>query len=306
MELPGGEDAWVSVAPGVEILLRCHWQTRPAPALLLLHGLEGHSEVGYMRTMTAKAWARGWHALRMNVRGCGAGEARCGTLYNSGLSGDVAAVCGWALAQARVERLALCGFSMSGNTALKLLGEMGGGAWPEIRRDGIFAAAAISACLDLGPSADALHRRPCRLYEERFLRGLRARVARWEKRGGCPRPPNGGKRWAEIRFQSIREFDERVMSPLFGYAGADDYYSRASAARVLAQIRTPTLVLHAEDDPFIRVTPESRRAMTENSAICFLATTHGGHCAFMNPRRGGDPDVYWAENRALEFIADRL
>lgn len=293
--LPPPHDARLAVAAGVRLLLQCHWQPAAAPALLLVHGLEGHSDAGYMRTMTAKAARRGWHVIRMNVRGCGASETDSATLYNSGLSGDLAQAAAWIRAQPRVADLALVGFSMGGNTVLKYAGELGAGAWPPLDR--LAACAAVSACLDLAESADALHRRPCWLYERRFLFHLHRRVRRWQARTGA----EGG--FARRRYRSIRDFDDRVVAPLFGYRDAADYYFRASAARVLASIRVPTLVLHAEDDPFIVVTAASRALMAANPAIEFRATRYGGHCAFMNPQNGADPDPYWAENRVLDFCA---
>lgn len=313
MTLPAYEDALIEVAPGVRVLLRCHWQRHTAPCLLLLHGLEGHSEAGYMCTTAAKAWRRGWHAIRMNVRGCGASEPHSATLYNSGLTADLAQAVAWALQQPRVEALLLCGFSMSGNTVLKYAGELGAGLWPAASGAAHLAAvAAISACLDLGPSADALHRRPCWLYERRFLRNLQARVRRWEARVGAgaargsqDRPP-AALPYSARRFRSIRAFDDQVVAPLFDYRDADDYYYRASAARVLAQVRIPSLILHAEDDPFIVITQESRAVIAANPRLHFVATRFGGHCAFMNPRHDGDEDMYWAENRALDFLAHAL
>lgn len=278
------------MAPGVEVLLRAHWRAAPAPALLLLHGLEGDSDVGYMRTTAAKAWRRGWHAVRMNVRGCGASEPFSRTLYNSGLSEDFALAVAWVLAQPRVTGLAICGFSMGGNTVLKYLGEAGASAPP-----GLIAAAAVSACLDLGPCADAVHRPACRIYEDRFLRRLRARVRRMEARHPDRLPV---RNLGAIR--SIRQYDDVIMAPRFGYRDAADYYQRASAARVLSSIARPTLVLHAEDDPFIVITAASRSLLAQNPAIRFLPTRYGGHCAFLNPHAPGE-DSFWAENRVLDF-----
>lgn len=290
--MPPAEDARLSVAPGVELLLRVHWQPVPAPALLLVHGLEGDSDVGYMRTMADKAWRRGWHAVRMNVRGCGASEPGCQTLYNSGLSADLAAAADWLHRQPAVTALAICGFSMGGNTVLKYLGEAGADAPPKLR-----AAAAVSACLDLSACADAVHRPGCRIYEERFLRKLRARVRRLEARWPDHLPLD---QLSAIR--SIRDYDDRIMAPRFGYRNAADYYHRASAARVLARITRPTLVLHAEDDPFIVITPESRRILAANPRIRFVPTRYGGHCAFLNPH-ALEEDSFWAENRVLDYCS---
>jgi len=291
IRLPEAQADWLTVAEGVDLLLRSHWQPQAAPALLLVHGLEGSSEAGYMLTTAALALARGWHAVRMNVRGCGESEARCATLYNSGKSGDVAQALAWLGSRPLVTGVALAGFSMGGNLALKCAGELGDQLGP------LRAVAAVSPCLDLAACADALHRKVNYFYERRFLESLKQRLHRHAARypGRYPLERLEGMR-------SVREFDDVITAPFTGYRDADDYYQRASAARVLDRIRVPTLVLHAEDDPFIVVTPPSRALMESNPAMEFVATPHGGHCAFINARRNGD-GVYWAEARVVEFCS---
>lgn len=290
VRLPPAQADWLPVAPGVELLLRSHWQPGPAPALLLVHGLEGSSEAGYMLTAAAVALERGWHAIRMNVRGCGDSEPRCSTLYNSGLSGDVAAALRWLAALPCVNGVAMAGFSMGGNLVLKCAGELGA-EFPEL-----MAAAAVSPCLDLSACADALHRQVNYFYERRFLRGLEARLRRHAARfpGRYPLARLAG-------IGSVREFDDRFTAPFTGFHDAADYYARASAAVILSRIRVPTLVLHAEDDPFIVITPASRRALAANPAIRFAPSPHGGHCAFMARRRPGP--VHWAESAAVDYCA---
>ncbi len=288
------EDVLLNVESGVDLLLCCHWQPLPAPVLILVHGLEGHSEAGYMLTTAAKAFRRGFHVIRTNVRSCGRSEAHCRTLYNSGLSRDLARVVEWVGARPGVTEIHLCGFSMGGNIVLKYAGETG----DNFHQLGVRSATVISACLDLAPSADALHRRANLLYERRFLRGLRARIRRKAEQAPGLIPP---RMLAELNsISSIREWDDRITAPLTEYRDAVDYYHRASAARFVSRIRIPTLVLHAEDDPFIVITAESRQLLRANAAIDFHPTPHGGHCGFMGSTVPGD-DTYWAENRVLDY-----
>lgn len=294
VHLPEAAADWLPVAEGVELLLRSHWQPRRAPALLLVHGLEGSSEAGYMLTTAAAALERGLHVVRMNVRGCGEAEARCGTLYNSGMSGDVAQAVAWLLRRPAVEGVALAGFSMGGNLVLKYAGEAGAAA-----PAGLAGVAAVSPCLDLAACADALHRKMNYFYERRFLANLKQRLRRH-----AARAPGRYELAGLDRLGSVRAFDDVYTAPCTGYRDATDYYQRASAARVLAAIRVPTLVLHAEDDPFIVITPESRAALAANPAIEFRASAHGGHCAFIHRRNG--EGVYWAEARVAQFCAERL
>lgn len=293
IELPQAEAHWVRVAEGVDVLIKLHRRPHSAPILILVHGLEGSSEAGYMMTTATKAWQRGWHVARMNVRNCGESEERCDVLYNSGLSGDVARVLAWALAQSQVSAAGLCGFSMGGNLVLKYLGEAGSEAPAEL-----IAAVAISPCLDLSPSADALHRKANWIYEQRFLLNLKARIRRKAQR----RPELGLPLHRLNEIQSVRAFDDIITAPFTGYRDAEDYYQKASASRVIEHVRVPALILHAEDDPFIVITSASRLKIAGNPAVTFVSTPHGGHCAFIN-RQQTDEDVYWAENRAVEFCA---
>ncbi|MGH9475280.1 MAG: YheT family hydrolase [Terriglobales bacterium] len=295
VRLPPAHSDWLPVGEGVDLLLRSHWQPGPAPALLLVHGLEGSSEAGYMLTTAALARARGFHVVRMNVRGCGDAENRCTSLYNSGMSGDVSAALSWLVGHPLVTEVALGGYSMGGNLVLKYAGECGERAPAALR-----AVTAVSPCLDLDACATALHRKVNYFYEQRFLVNLKHRLRRHAARfpGRYPVQKLDG-------LGSVRAFDDVFTGPFTGYRDAADYYERASAARVLAAIRVPTLVLHSEDDPFIVITPASRALMAANPAIQFRPTPHGGHCGFINARRGGE-GVYWAENRVVEFCASSV
>ncbi len=135
---------------------------------------------------------------------------------------------------------------MGGNLVLKLAGEVGASN-PLLR-----AVAAVSPALDLGPSSAALHEPANRLYERKFRAALLKRFRR--KAMLFPRVYDPAR---ADGIRSLREFDDRITALYSGFSGADDYYHRAAAARVVAQIAVPTLILHALDDPFIRMTPES-------------------------------------------------
>ena len=149
--------------------------------------------------------------------------------------------------------------------------------------------------MDLAPSADALHDWRNRLYEIRFLLNLKRRFRR--KAQLFP-----GR--YDLRFlkgcSTIREFDHEITARYEGFSSADDYYSRSSASRVVEKITVPTLIIHALDDPFIRVLPETRSKVAANPNITFVETQHGGHCAFLAEPNGYDGR--WAEKLVIEFI----
>src|SRR5882724_6457815 len=171
--VPPAEPRLIEVEPGVRVLVHCHWQADRQKALtvIVVHGLEGSSESQYMLGIAAKGLALGMNVIRMNQRNCGGTEAQAPTLYHSGRSQDVAAVAQNLIDQDRISRLALAGFSMGGNLVLKLAGEWGISGPAQFR-----AVAAVCPAVNLAASADALHLRSNRLYEEYFLWKLRGRL----------------------------------------------------------------------------------------------------------------------------------
>jgi len=170
-QLPPPEDRLFYVEPDVQVLCHCHWQTDRSTAmtLVIVHGLEGSSDSGYVIGTGSKAWCAGMNVVRMNMRNCGNTESLGPTLYNSSMSADVGAVAEALIAEERLQKLAFAGFSMGGNLVLKLLGEWGENAPPQV-----MASIGVSPSMDLAPSADALHDRANRVYEMKFLWGYAA------------------------------------------------------------------------------------------------------------------------------------
>src|SRR5579872_1107815 len=231
IHLPPAEERLFQVEPEVQVLCRCHWQQerRQALTLLIVHGLEGSSESQYVLGSTAKALAAGMNVVRMNMRNCGGTEALGPTLYHSGLSADVGFIARALLAEENLPRLALLGFSMGGNLVLKLAGEWGREAPPQLR-----AVCAISPAVDLAPSAAALHRPGNWVYEQYFLWNLRRRLRRKARLY-----PNRYELQRLRRVWTLRQFDDRITAYYCGFAGAEDYYARASASRSVERIAVP-------------------------------------------------------------------
>lgn len=285
---PPAEDRLFDIAPGVQVLCKCHFRPHPQSlTLLLVHGLEGSSESKYVLGAASKAFAAGMNVVRMNIRNCGGTERLSRTLYRSGLSEDVGYVAAALSKDGRVSQIAIAGFSLGGNQVLKLAGEWGSNVPPYIK-----AVAAVSPAMDLGASCDLLHLRRNRVYEWHFLRSLRRRLRLKAKLHA------DAALFAELRrFRSMRDFDDRVTARAFGFAGASDYYARASASPLLPNIRVPTLVIYADDDPFICVLPETRERLQANPHITVLHSKHGGHCGFI--AAGGQR---WAEDQIVQFV----
>jgi predicted alpha/beta-fold hydrolase len=291
-ELPSPEERLIQVEPEVQVLCHCHWQNerKVAMTLIIVHGLEGSSESQYVIGTGSKAWRAGMNVVRMNMRNCGGTEELGPTLYNSGMSDDVGVVAKTLIRQEDLQKLAFVGFSMGGNLVLRLLGEWGTHAPPQVK-----AGVGVSPAIDLAASADALHDRGNRLYEWRFLRGLKKRI----ERKAALYPGRYDTRYLQ-GLRSIRDFDDQITARYCGFRDAQDYYTRAAAAQVLDRIAVPTLILHAEDDPFIRILPATREKLQLNPHITYLETAHGGHCAFLAEPNGYDGR--WAERQAVAFV----
>jgi uncharacterized protein len=286
------ETVEVDASDGSRVLCHCHWQAEPVRSArltaVLVHGLEGSSDSRYIRGIATRAWAAGMNVVRMNMRNCGGSETLTPTLYHSGLSADVGAVVEHFTRIHGLQRVALIGYSMGGNLVLKLAGEWG-------CRSPLAAVATVCPAIDLAAGADALHEPANRIYEMHFLRNLMRRFRR--KAALFPaiyRTVGIGP------VRSIREFDDKIVAPYCGFCNADDYYHRAASARMIDRIAVPTLILCAQDDPFIRLFSETRARLLANPHITFLETRHGGHCAFLGASPGDD--IHWAEAAAVRYI----
>jgi predicted alpha/beta-fold hydrolase len=301
--LPPATPQLVQVAPAdgersaSNVLCHCHFQPRDVragrPTAIIVHGLEGSSSSQYVVGNANKLWAAGCNVIRMNMRNCGGTEALSSTLYHSGLSGDVEAVMRFFIAQEGLTSVALIGYSMGGNLVLKLDGDLGAAAPAELR-----CVIGVSPAVDLGTSADALHEPLNRIYEMKFLRSLLLRYRR--KAALFPKLYDAAR---ADGIRSLRAFDDRITAFYAGFTGADDYYFRAAAARVVDRIAVPTLILHALDDPFVRLTDKSRDVILANPHITYIETANGGHCAFLaDPDPALNDDGYWAESTLLRFL----
>jgi predicted alpha/beta-fold hydrolase len=291
--LPPATRRYFDVDRDTRVVADCHWQPRPweHATIIALHGLNGSSDAHYMKGLAAKAFARGMNVLRLNQRNCGDTEHLAPGLFHSGLTADPAYVLDELCAVDGLSDISVAGYSLGGNLALKLAGDYGASAPAALK-----AVAAVSPILEIGECVRALEQRENLLYEWNFVRGLKRRMRRKERvRPGLFDLSLLG------RIRTVREFDEAYTAPHFGFAGADDYYHRASAMRVVDRISVPALVMTAEDDPFVPTRPLRDPKVTGNPNIILMVSPHGGHCGFVGPRTPGG-DGYWAEDRIVDFV----
>lgn len=275
---------------------------RRRPVVLHLHGLEGSAEARYQRGMSAKAYAAGFHSLRLNFRNCGDTEHLARALYHGRSTDDVLAVLAALRERWGFSTLYATGVSLGANLLLRLLADAG--ATPPA---GLAGAVAVSPPVDMSMTGVALDRGLNRGYSAYFLGLLKRKMRRKY------RLSPGGEELAPIiaklrRVRTLRAFDELVTAPLSGYADAEAYYAHASSGDDLDRIQVPTLLIHAQDDPFLPFAMYAPRteAIAANPYLATLFPAHGGHVGFLMPK--GRPvrlpwmDEWWAENEAIAYL----
>jgi predicted alpha/beta-fold hydrolase len=292
--LPRPVRRYFDVDDDARVVADCHWQPQPwdKPTILALHGLNGSSDAHYMRGIASKAFERGMNVIRLNQRNCGDTEHLSAGLFHSGLTHDARQVIRELTRVDGLTAIAVAGYSLGGNLALKLAAEYG-----DEPPQALLGVAAVSPIIEIGECVKALERPGNVLYQWNFVKDLKRRMRRKDR---CWPGRFDISRLTSIR--TVRQFDDEYTAPHFGFNGADDYYHRASAMRVIERIRVPALIITAEDDPFVPVEPFRDPKLTGNSHIELAICEHGGHCGFVAAASGED-DGYWAENEIVEFVA---
>lgn len=290
----GDEEHFFDVEPGSRVLGRGRWHPDRTqhPTLVMWHGLEGSATSAYMLTTAAKAFARGFNVIRMNVRNCGGTEHLTPTLYHGGLTDDLRVIIEELINRYHLPNIIIAGFSLGGNLTLKLAGEYGDDPPQQLK-----AVAAISPSIDLQATCDVLNQKRNVIYHRNFLHYLKRRIR--VKQSLFPDLyDTSGLRL----IRTIEQFDDHYVAPAFGFTDARDYYAKASAKPFLKRIRIPTLVIHAQDDPFIPLEPIREALAEPNPHVLLITPPRGGHVAFIAANSGNE-DRFWAENRLLDFCA---
>jgi len=276
---------------GVQVLAQCRWQEdrNEHGSVVIWHGMEGSTDSVYMWSTADKAFRSGFNVIRVNYRSCGNTEHLTPTIYHGGMSTDLAVVID-ELIREGLKRIYPIGFSLGGNMVLKLAGEYGENAPAEV-----IATCVVSPSVDLGASSRLICKGSNWLYHRNFVRSMKARIRK--KNLQYPELYDVTKL---DQVKTILDFDELFTARAHGFADAEDYYSKASSVRVVDQIRIPTLIIHAEDDPFIPFQPLRAISFTQNPFLLMVKTERGGHVAFVGEVSDAE-DRFWAENRVVEF-----
>lgn len=289
IELPDGDLLNLDWAPEQAGL------TGASPLLVVLHGLEGSLRSPYVTGIMRVMSARGWRVLLMNFRGADGQPNRLARAYHSGETEDVAYLLSLLRGRFPEAPLFLLGYSLGASVTLNYLAERG-------EQTPLCAAAAVSTPFELGACAARVHRGLSRLYELRLMFALRRSL--WRKFSLVSEALGLTRRQA-LGLWDFRSFDERITAPLHGFQNADDYYDKASCRPKLGKIRVPTLVLQADDDPFMGedTTPSEEELPPQ---VRMERSASGGHIGFVAAgKRPFQPD-YWLERRLPVFLEEAL
>ncbi|MBL8195868.1 MAG: alpha/beta fold hydrolase [Blastocatellia bacterium] len=274
-----------------KVLAHCHWQENytQKPTIVMAHGLEGSSQTHYMIGTAIKASKMGFNVLRVNQRGGGGTHYLSPSAYHPGLSDDLRAIIKELTTVDKLQTIYLLGFSMGGNQSLKLAGEYANEFPLELK-----GICAISPPIDLEMVTKALNNPKNYFFQANFLRVLHRSLRRYHRH--YPTRYDISKEWKAF---TLRRFEELFTAPCNGFSSVEEYYHLASSKRLINKIKIPTLVIHAQDDPFIPFQMFEKASFSATTSL--LAPQYGGHMGFL---RGevDEEDRYWAENRALDFF----
>lgn len=262
------------------------WIKQSAGRLVIIsHGLEGNSQRSYIKGMARMCLASNFDVLTWNYRGCSEEMNRELRFYHSGATDDVGVVVNHAIA-CGYTNITLIGFSLGGNLTLKYIGEQQ--PPKEVKK-----AVAFSVPLDLHSSCIQISRPSNRIYSERFLKSLKKKII----------TKAVFRKELDIKgidaIASLIEFDDHFTAPIHGFKNAVDYYTQSSSLQFLTRITIPTLIINAQNDPFLSKECYPTATLHDHPFVRFESPAYGGHVGFAQFNKNG---LYWSEERAMEFI----
>lgn len=279
---PPSEQFKVSLDNGDQ--LSCHLSNpqkdeAPKKIVVMVHGLGGSYLSGYLVRLTRKIYQAGYCAVRVNLRNCGSGEGLSALPYNGGTSSDILAVLKVLKERYPFSSIVLMGFSLGGNIALKLAGELG-----EEGKRYIDRLIAVCPTIDLYHAVQQIEKKGNWIYHQYYLSHLLKQSKKWQ---------------GTFSIKSIFDFDEKITAPLWGYKNAMDYYKKCSSSAFISKISVPTLILFAKDDPFIDCSILEPIALPPCVDVYF--TQHGGHMGFL-AWSGREHGYYWMDKQLISWI----
>lgn len=274
-EEPPSENIRIDLTNGDQLVARVStppmWKKNDK-TVAFVHGLGGSSQSGYLIRLAKQFFSHGIRVVRINLRGCGEGVGLSALPYHSGTSNDVRLVVDHF---GGYSPLYLVGFSLGGNLILKMAGE---GILPLKR------LIAVCPVLQLKTTQASIAKFKHRLYQTYYLKSMKQTALPWI---------------GNHHIRSIKDFDEKVIAPCWGFKNADDYYSQCSSLQFIPEIQNETFILLAKDDPFIDYHPIFHIPLPETVHV--FITEHGSHMGFIGYTKL-PYNYYWMDEKILEWV----
>jgi predicted alpha/beta-fold hydrolase len=286
------EKFWLDDGDFVE----CFWYNKPdtnstKPIVILFHGLEGSYKSPYIQGMMQSLATNGFTSVLMHFRGCSEKDNLLPRSYHSGDSGDAKAWIEYLSKKYINSPLFAVGFSLGGNMLLKLTGEYAD-------KSPLKASVSVSAPLQLDICANQMNRGFSKIYQAHLMKHLKKSLLKKYRKFPMQKYLHLNEKQID-KLKTFWDFDGAYTAPIHGFKSADDYYKRSSSRQFLKDIQTPTLIIHAKDDPFM--TPKIIPQESELSKYVRLElSNHGGHVGFV----GGSlfKPKYWLEKAIVDFL----
>lgn len=286
LELPDGD--FIDLAWAIN---GCDHQS---PLVIFLHGLCGSIKSSYVGGQLRAYNSRGWRAVFLHFRGASTEPNRLARAYHSGDTEDLNYFIHELYKREPKTTKAIVGFSLGGNVLLKWLGEQKDQPY-------IQTGVAVSVPFDLHRVAIKFNQGFSRIYQKYLLRKMYKFF--YEKTELYPNWMSSHLRQLDY-YRDFLTFDHEITAPLHGFASGDDYYRQSSSRQFVSKIKTPTLIIHAKDDPFMTTDAIPNDSELSASTTLELSET-GGHAGFISGARLGRP-IYWLDTRIPNFLASQF
>ena len=262
------------------------WIRKGSDKLVIIsHGLEGNSTRSYVKGMAHALAETGFDILAWNFRGCSEEMNKLLRFYHSGATDDLECVVRHAI-HVGYKEVFLVGFSLGGNLTLKYLAERR--PYSQLQKAVVF-----SVPLDLHTSCVKISNPGNWIYSNRFLKSLKEKIIRKSTK------VSGLDLKGIEKIKTLLEFDDRYTAPLHGFQGALDYYAKCSSLYLLDSITIPTLIVNAQNDPFLSDVCYPAVQLKNHAVVKFENPRYGGHVGFAQFHKNG---LYWSEERAISFF----
>ncbi len=272
-----------------------------SPLVVLLHGLSGSSKSSYILGLQHALQKNNIRSVALNFRGCSGEHNNTSRCYHSGETEDIDFLYHTLRNREPHTHFSVVGFSLGANMLLKWLGEKGHSV-------NLSSAVAVSTPFLLSLCANKLDNGFSKLYRANLLGELKTYIndkyLHLQKQGNFSEAQKIKQCGDLANITSFWEYDNRVVAKLYDFKDVHDYYAKASSRRFLKSIAVPTLLIHAQDDPFM--TAEVVPSVSElASCVKLELTKHGGHVGFISGKNPLRP-VYWLEDRIVAFLKENL